>query len=174
MEAMKTDYTADPRAREIAAALHAVIARAEPMLRSLHDTAAAAKPQPEKWSPKEILGHLIDSAGNNQQKFVRAMAARPHLDFTGYEQDAWVAAQHYQQAGWPDLIDLWAAFNRHLAHVIGHTAPECLGNTVSINGAGPFTLGFIMADYVEHLKHHLFQIFPDGPFTSRFSNVYNA
>ena len=34
---------------------------------------AAARPGPDKWSPKEIIGHLIDSASNNHGRFVRAL-----------------------------------------------------------------------------------------------------
>ena len=172
----KTTTTSEPlpASPAIAAALHGVLKLAEPLLRALSPEAAAHRPRPGKWSPKEILGHLIDSAGNNQQKFVRALAATPHADFTGYAQDTWVTLQQYQLAAWPDLIDLWVSINRHLAHVMQHTPPEALTNTISIDGAGPFALHFIMADYVEHLKHHLLQILPGAPLESRFLNVYGT
>ena len=101
-----TGATTEQSVQEIARALRAVLDQIEPMLRALSESAAAARPRPGKWSPKEILGHLIDSAGNNQQKFVRTLAASTHLDFPGYEQDAWVAVQKYQSADWPELIDL--------------------------------------------------------------------
>lgn len=163
-----------PPPRAIAAALRAVLLLAEPMLRALPADTAAHHHRPGKWSPKEILGHLIDSAGNNQQKFVRTLAATPHTDFTGYAQDSWVALQQYQLAAWPELIDLWVGINRHLAHVIEHAPEETLDHTISIDGAGPFALHFIMADYVEHLKHHLLQILPEAPLESRFLNVYGT
>ncbi|WP_421794327.1 DinB family protein [Haliscomenobacter sp.] len=158
---------------EVSDHLLSVLSAAEPLLRQLSPALAQQKPRPDKWSPKEIIGHLIDSACNNQQKFVRTMAT-PKLEFPAYAQDLWVNVQHYQEANWSTLIDLWLAYNRHLAHVIRHVDPATLQHAILIQGAVPFTLGFIMADYVEHLKHHLLQIFPEGPFESKFANVYNA
>ena len=156
---------------EVSNELLAVLTTAEPLLRQITPEQARQKPRPEKWSPLETLGHLIDSACNNQQKFVRSMAT-PQLEFVGYAQNFWVDAQQYQQAEWVTVLDLWLAYNRHLAHVIRHVDPAVLQHTLHIDGVGPFELGFIMADYVEHLKHHLRQILPDGPFESKFLNLY--
>ncbi|WP_353480925.1 DinB family protein [Haliscomenobacter sp.] len=158
---------------EVSNQLLAVLNTAERLLRQIDPQLAAFRPGPEKWSAKEIIGHLIDSACNNQQKFVRSMAT-PHLDFVGYAQNFWVSAQHYQQADWAGLIDFWLAYNRHIAHIIRHVDPAVLTHQLFIEGVGPFELGFIMPDYVEHVKHHLRQIFPEGPFESKFSNVYNV
>ncbi|MFN0216335.1 MAG: DinB family protein, partial [Saprospiraceae bacterium] len=131
-----------------------------------------AKPQPGKWSKKEILGHLIDSASNNQHKFVRTIQADKHLEFVGYAQNFWVEAQGYNDENWLEIIALWEYYNRHLAHIIRNTPAEQLENTISIDGSQPFTLRFIMADYGEHLRHHLNQILPEGGFTSSFENLY--
>jgi hypothetical protein len=158
---------------QVADHLRQVVALALPRLQQLDEVAANTAPQPGKWCPKEILGHLIDSAANNHHKFVRTLA-QPHLDFVGYAQDFWVAAQHYQQAPWGQLLGLWQAYNLHLAWVVQNTDAAALAHTISIAGAGPFRLGFIMADYVEHLKHHLRQIVPDLPLQSDFVNVYGA
>ena len=129
-----------------------------PQLKALTDAEASIKPRPDKWSKKEIIGHLMDSACNNQQKFVRTMQ-QPHLDFVGYEQNAWVAFQRYNDANWLIIIDSWVAYNYQIAHIIETVDPSVLGNTISIEGVGPFTLQFIMTDYVAHLKHHLKQVF---------------
>jgi hypothetical protein len=143
-------------------------------LEKITDKEAGAKAAPHKWSYKEIIGHLIDSACNNQQKFVRTMR-QPHLDFIGYEQDFWVNMQNYNDYSWKDLLAFWSKYNLHIIHIIKNTKPEVLQNTISINGVGLFTLEFIMKDYVEHLKHHLKQILPDSPFlANHFENVYNA
>ncbi len=152
--------------------LFETIEKALPLLHQISEAAASAKPRPEKWSKLEILGHLIDSACNNQHKFVRTMEAKRHVDFVGYAQNFWVESQAYNTANWLDIIALWENFNRHLAHIIRNTPPEKLENTISIDGSEPFTLGFIMTDYVEHLKHHLKQILPEGGFTSSFENLY--
>lgn len=153
----------------VAQTLLDIIAQVEPRLHAVSDADAALKPAPGKWSKKEILGHLIDSAGNNQQKFVRILLSSGATDFVGYDQDAWVARQHYQEQNWSDIIQLWAAYNRHLAHIIRHADPSKHDYSIRISGQGPFSLGFIMPDYVEHLKHHLIQILPDAGLTSRFS-----
>lgn len=144
-----------------------------PLLEEIPDAGASVPRAPGKWSRKEILGHLIDSACNNQQKFVRTMA-RPQLDFAGYEQDFWVESQKYNTAEWRGLIALWRAYNFHLAHIIEHTAPGLLSNSITIEDAGTFNLEFIMRDYVEHLKHHLLQILPGTPLSSKFENIYNT
>ena len=159
--------------KETAQHLRDIIVSTLPLLQQISDQAAAEKPDFEKWSKKEILGHLIDSASNNQHKFVRAMA-QPQLDFVGYQQNHWVAVQHYQTANWADVVALWRILNLHLAHVIENVAPETLTNSISIEGVGPFSLQFIMADYAEHLKHHLRQILPHANIESAFVNVYGA
>src|SRR3954465_12568178 len=81
------------------------------------------RPSPERWTKKEVLGHLIDSASNNHQRFVRGQVASGQ-DFPGYEQEQWVRIQNYQAAGWNDLIDLWRAYNTHLLHVAGCMSEE--------------------------------------------------
>ena len=159
--------------QETAQCLRESITAILPVLRAISDAEASLKPQPTKWSAKEIIGHLIDSACNNHQKFIRTMA-QPHLDFVGYQQDFWVQKQYYSSRPWEELLTLWYSYNLHLAHIIEHTAQEVLSNTVSIESVGPFRLDFIMPDYIEHLKHHLRQILPDSDMQSTFSNVYNA
>jgi hypothetical protein len=100
------------------------------------------------------------------------MQAEQHLSFVGYAQDFWVEAQRYNDANWLEIIALWENFNRHLAHIIRNAPIEKLENTISIDGSQPFTLRFIMADYLEHLKHHLKQILPDAGLESSFENLY--
>ena len=70
-----------------------------------------------KWSRKEILGHLIDSAANNHTRFVRA-AGQDDLIFPGYAQDDWVRAQNYAAAPWNEVVTLWHSYNRHIARVM--------------------------------------------------------
>src|SRR5688500_1533165 len=103
--------------QDYAVALLQIVEDATPELLALGDDASARRPAPGKWSPREIVGHLIDSASNNHRRFVRALW-QDDLVFTGYAQDAWVDAQRYQQAPWPELVVLWGHFNRHLARVM--------------------------------------------------------
>lgn len=120
--------------REVAAALLAVVDRCVPLLRAVNPADAGVRPAPGKWSKKEILGHLIDSAGNNQQKFVRLLSSDEPVAFVGYVQDAWVAVQRYQEADWQHLVELWRGLNEHLAHVIAHAGHLRLSN-ISVSTA---------------------------------------
>jgi DinB superfamily len=114
-----------------------------------------------KWSRKEILGHLIDSAANNHQRFVRAQFV-DSLAWPGYQQADWVSVQRYRDEPWSDLLDLWAAFNRHLAHVIEYVPESKTGTQCVIGNGEPVTLEWLMRDYLRHLRHHLAQILDSG------------
>jgi hypothetical protein len=122
----------------------------------------------DQWSRKQILGHLIDSAANNHQRFVRAQFS-DDLVFSGYEQEQWVSAQRYNDEPWPDLIELWRAYNLHLLHVVSaipqpvltqprtkHSLDQIAFKTVA--PSSPATLEYLIRDYLDHLKHHLDQI----------------
>jgi hypothetical protein len=149
--------------------LAASIERAVPRLLAISDADASAAPAEGKWSPKEVLGHLIDSASNNHGRFVRAQFA-DDLVFPGYEQEKWVAAQRYADAAWEDLVALWRGFNLHIAWVMArvpddvarrpratHNLDQIAWKTVPPDQ--PATLHYFMNDYVDHLEHHLGQIF---------------
>lgn len=158
--------------KNVAADLLTTIENATPLLLAISDVEAAIKPNPEKWSCKEVIGHLIDSACNNQQKFVRTIQ-KDGEKFPPYEQEKWVAIQKYNDAEWNELIGLWSQYNKHIAHIIKHIPDEALPNELYIGGKGPFTLDFIVRDYPEHMKHHLKQIIPDAPFfNNNFKMVY--
>jgi uncharacterized damage-inducible protein DinB len=151
-----------------ALALLAAVDRAQPWLQALDNERSTRRPAMGKWSPREILGHLIDSASNNHQRFVRARW-QEDLVFPGYDQDGWVEAQRYQDAAWPELVTLWASYNRHLARVMAATpAPIRQAARARHNfdriayrpvaPDQPATLEYFMDDYVGHLDHHLQQI----------------
>lgn len=144
---------------------------AEPALRRLSDAAAGIALAPGKWSPKEVIGHLIDSASVNHERFLRA-AQSDDLALPGYGQDAWVMAQRYGAHAWPDLVDLWSAYNRHLLHVMSNIPDELRHRPRehhsldviafrSVSPIEPTTLDYLMSDYVVHLEHHLMQILGD-------------
>jgi hypothetical protein len=124
---------------------------------------------PGNWSAQEVIGHLIDSASNNHQRFVRAQFTND-LVFPGYEQDKWVESQRYNDETWTDLVQLWALYNRHIAHLISVMPEETLTKArlrhnldqlawQTVDKGEPTTLEYFIRDYVGHLKHHLGQIF---------------
>ena len=117
-----------------------------------------SKPLSEgKWSKKEILGHLIDSASNNHQRFVRAQL-EDNFDFPNYSQMDWVSTQDYADENWQLLVDLWSAYNLHIAHVIASMPPEKLDVLCGIGGNEPVRLEDLIDEYVKHMEHHLKQI----------------
>jgi hypothetical protein len=135
------------------------VASVEPRLRALTDERASLPRAPGKWSRKQILGHLIDSASNNHQRFVRAQSGP--LRFPGYAQAEWVSAQGYGERPWEELIALWSAYNRHLAHVIA-SIPEAKRNVLcEIGERAPLSLSYVALDYIGHVQHHLRHVFED-------------
>jgi len=140
----------------VVSSLSSVVTRALPRLSAIPERAAGQKPAPNKWSKKEILGHLIDSAANNHQRFIR-LQLEHDINLAGYEQDGWVRVSRYQDLPWTEIIAVWAAYNRHLATIIESIDPSALDHVWHSPG-GDVTLEFIATDYVRHLEHHLQQI----------------
>jgi hypothetical protein len=149
--------------------LRTAIADALPRLEGISDDDAARPLSADKWSAKQVIGHLIDSASNNHQRFVRANFT-DDLIFLGYDQEKWVELGHYAEASWESLLTLWREFNLQLARVMEatpddvrdiprarHNLHQLAWRTVPEDQ--PATLGYFMSDYVEHLEHHLGQIF---------------
>jgi hypothetical protein len=123
----------------------------------ISESEGSDKPAPDKWSKKEILGHLIDSAANNHQRFVRAQLSA-ELKLPGYEQGAWVQTQRYQQEPWENLVQLWKSYNTHILHLVSSIPESAFQNYCFIDDDEPVTLEFLIQDYVRHLKHHADQI----------------
>lgn len=143
--------------KEVSDKLRSAVDEAEGRLRSFTGSETETPVLPGGWSRKQVLGHLIDSASNNHQRFVRAGLQGP-LDFPGYDQEGCVRLQAPQEAEWSLLVSLWAAYNRYLAHVIDRIPPAKVETPCRIGSGKQITLGFLAADYVRHMLHHLRQI----------------
>jgi hypothetical protein len=143
--------------RELSDQLRCLVEAAEPVLRQIPEAESMRPALPGGWSRKQVLGHLIDSASNNHQRFVRAML-QPSLDFPNYDQEGNIRVQAVQEADWILLVSLWAAYNRYLAHLIAHIPPSQLDMPCRIGAGEPVTLGFLASGYLTHLRHHLRQI----------------
>jgi hypothetical protein len=115
----------------------------------------AYKISPEKWSKKEILGHLCDSALSNIRRFV--ITQYKENENIVYDQDFWVKAQNYQNILTSDIISLWRVLNLQIVHVVENIPDEDLQRTCDMTKTEPriFTLEFIINDYISHLQHHL-------------------
>lgn len=143
--------------KELSETLLSVIDSAEPRLRAISASESSKPLLAGGWSRKQVIAHLIDSASNNHQRFVRA-ALQTSLDFPGYDQDGNMRVQAPQEADWLLLVSLWAAYNRYLAHVIAHLPASKLETPCRIGTGQPVTLAFLATDYLTHLAHHLSQI----------------
>jgi len=141
----------------VAGALQETVDAALPLLRAMSDSQVSQPWAPGKWTPRQIIGHLIDSASNNHQRFVRAQEGGA-LVFPAYAQEHWVTCQHYESCGWNELVSLWHGYNHHVAHVIAHIPEEMRGVQCLIGTYPPATLVFLAQDYLVHLRHHLTQI----------------
>ena len=126
-------------------------------LRLVPENEASRKSDASKWCKKEVLGHLVDSAANNHQRFVRALLAE-ELVFPAYVQNDWVRAQEYAGESWEIIVDLWSALNLHLAHMVDRIPAGKLSMQCRIGENPPMTLEALIADYIRHIVHHLAQI----------------
>jgi len=140
--------------KHIASEIRAVVDAAEKRLIRIPADEASQRDEPDGWSKQEILGHLIDSAANNHQRFVRACSNQA-MDFPPYDQEEWARVQRCCEADWGNLVSLWASYNRHLSHVIEGIPESALSNPCSYGAPEPVTLEFVVHDYLRHLKHHL-------------------
>jgi hypothetical protein len=127
------------------------------LLKGISEMKFAVKPSADKWSKKEILGHLIDSATNNHQRFIRVQFEQKPSIF--YDQDNWVLHNHYNELTAKHLIRFWTVYNKHLLEVIKRIPAENLTLQCKMRDGKLLTLEFLINDYVSHLEHHVKQIF---------------
>jgi hypothetical protein len=149
----KEDEVAGLDPAELSGRLAAVLRDAMPWLVTISEAEASVPEREGKWSAKQVIGHLIDSAVNNLGRIVR-LQIEAGQSLPGYEQMAWVGLQHYAGREWAQVLALWFALNEHVAWTIGHVEQANLANRGVVAGE-PLTLGFLIEDYVAHMEHHL-------------------
>ena len=147
--------------KELSEKLVRTIQSAEGILRQVSEVESNTPVLKGGWSRKQVIGHLIDSASNNHQRFVRA-ALQGSLEFPHYDQDGCVRVQAVQSAPWPLLVTLWTNYNLYVAHIIAHLPQAQLEAQCRIGEDETVTLKFLAEDYLTHLLHHLNQIGATG------------
>ncbi len=126
-----------------------------PLLTAIDEQTFSHKPSPAKWSKKEIIGHLIDSATNNHHRFVRTQFE--DVPTIVYDQNKWNAYGYYQQISGAQIIAFWTLYNKQLAQLVRHIPTDSLQRCCNTNEPS-LTLAFLINDYVAHLEHHLKQV----------------
>jgi DinB superfamily len=134
--------------------LRDLLERVPPLLAKLPQDKVENRPSASKWSAKEELGHLLDSAANNHQRIVRAQLEDSPV-MPGYDQTAWVRVHNYQHRDWSELIEVWRALNRQLLAAAEAVPKSAWTRTLTVAGSEPLTLRFVFEDYVDHMLHHL-------------------
>src|SRR5690242_14559656 len=126
-----------------------------PLLLKIPEQEIALKPAPDKWSRKQIIGHLVDSAANNHRRFIAARIEESPNIF--YNQDEWNRLSDYNELDTQVLIRLWEHYNIFIAHIVRHISTADLNRKCRV-GNSEYTLSYIITDYVVHLEHHLKQL----------------
>ena len=137
-------------------------------LETISEAESVIRAAPGSWSPREVLGHLIDSATQNHRRFVE-LYGQENLLFPPYEQELWVRTQDYQSRTWEGLVLFWKAYNLHLAHLVDTFPDEEFLRPRHPHNLDRFTkpvapaeasvmLKDLVAHYLAHLKVHLDQI----------------
>lgn len=119
---------------------------------------ASHRPLPNKWSKKEILGHLCDSAINNMARFIKIQYEEGVFVIQSYNQDQWVTLQNHHALPVNEILDLFQALNKQIVHIVNNIPDEKLMNLCDIGDNELKTLEWLIKDYVDHMEHHINQI----------------
>ena len=135
--------------------LNFIIDTVPSILTQISEVKMSERPSLNKWSKKEILGHLVDSATNNHQRFVRGQFET--IPEICYDQNEWNKCSFYQQIESEQIILFWAIYNRQLIEIVKRIPTDNLKKQVKV-GENLMTIEYLFIDYVAHLEHHLKQI----------------
>ncbi|MEK5175498.1 DinB family protein [Heyndrickxia sp. FSL W8-0496] len=122
---------------------------------SMSEKEISNRPLPNKWSKKEILGHLCDSAINNIESFIKIQYEEPLYVIQSYNQNHWVIVQNYQDRSLDEIINLFQALNKQVVNIVKNIPNEKLSNLCDIGNNQYQTLEWLIKDYLEHLEHHI-------------------
>lgn len=125
-----------------------------PQLKTISEAEFVFKTSPTKWSKKEVIGHLIDSAQNNLRRFILAQYEEDTT--VAYNQDKWVSINDYQHQPLPHVIQFWYLLNKQIVYILNNTSDESGQRTSKTDAL--HTIEWLALDYIKHLAHHLHQV----------------
>lgn len=140
--------------KDVVRELRQIVVDYDNKISAIPDSEFSAKPLPGKWSKKEVVGHLIDSAQNNLRRFICGQYESTP-PFIVYQQDFWVESNGYQSMHRQDIVDLWRLINLRICAVLDNMPPANYSRQCDTGSLR--TLEWLAADYVKHLKHHINQ-----------------
>lgn len=143
---------------EIVNRLNHLLKTGEDFFNSGTENEFAYKPSSNKWSKKEILGHLIDSAINNLQRFTEIQYSNRPYKIRKYNQDELVKANFYNEVNTEEIITYWIAINRQILHIIQKQDSISLAFKIELDNGNTSDFGNLIEDYVNHMEHHIKQI----------------
>ena len=143
---------------ELTRRLHELLTMGSEYMSEASEQDISGKPKPDKWSKKEILGHLIDSAINNLQRFTEIQFEPKPYTIRKYNQDGLVDVNRYQMADVEELITLWLALNGRIIHLIEGLNDDMLAFEIDLGQGKQSDLQYLVTDYVDHMEHHVRQI----------------
>ncbi len=131
----------------------------EPRLLALPEETFSDRKNIQNRSIRQILGHLVDSASNNNHRIVHLQYRENPMSFPNYategNNDRWIAIQDYQREDWYNLVQLWEYANLHLIHVIRNVDETKLGNQWISNETKLISLQEMIEYYQQHFELHL-------------------
>ena len=144
--------------------IEALVTSVQQDIKKYTDEELSRKPKPDKWSKKEILGHLCDSAVNNLGRFINAQFSKEPFEFSGYNQDEWVRLNNYNDLSINEVLDIFTIFNGRIINVVSGIQPDKLKTRCMVGdkgfreNSGEETLQWLIEDYIEHMRYHINQI----------------
>lgn len=111
----------------------------------------------DRWSLREIVGHLIDSASNNHQRFIRMQLER-ECSFPDYNKDEWLQTSFYNGIDFKELLRMLKSYNQLIAHLIAQVSEmtfDHIWNKPWDQKEPEITLKDLIEHYIHHFQLHI-------------------
>jgi uncharacterized damage-inducible protein DinB len=123
------------------------------LLRALPEERGAHRYAPDKWSVKQVVGHMSDGERLFAYRAL-SIARGDRAPLPGMEQEEWMAGADFDARTLSDLLDEFEAVRGATLHLLRHLSPEAWARrgTASDNEVTVRALAYIIAG---HEAHHV-------------------